>query len=309
MAIYTQPVAKKRLHNKIKYILETYLRSVIDQTNRSFDLPSDFDIKYPNEIIVGQPAIPNNVDIFPTISVVESAANNFRDDVQSTQTDIITLSVISLDYCDEADVGFSGERAKNLLHSAMYTLEKYLPNTDDPIPFRVDCATTAKQQVQRLENNNWLVSSEGELTCYIRYENPWTPTMYSGSLPEKQLPYNVSRFEPDFLTFSTLSGSIVTDITSSLPFNNISNVSISSAALASVEYIGLSLSGSNWLTGSDTFSAINQTQKTVPTINIGSNVIGIPASDISDGDQIIFTFINTALSNRMVSYGISIDIT
>lgn len=305
---YTQPVAKKRFRNKIKYILETYLRSVIDASNDQFDLPNHFQIKYPNTITVGQPAIPANTDIFPSISIVETNSIIPRDNFQNIQTDIVTLSVVSIDYCDEADVGFAGERNSELLESALYTLEKYLPNVDDPLPFRVDINSSVNQGTQRLDNDNWLVSAEGQVTCYLRYEMPWTPTLYSGSLPPVQKPYNVSRFEPDNLIFSVVSGSTVTDIATDLSFNNINSVSVSSGTISSSDYVGLNLSGSNWLTGSDTFTVINQTQKTIPTITTGSNVISIPAASISDGDQIVFTFVNSALSNRMVSYGIDITL-
>jgi hypothetical protein len=277
---------QKRIRDKIRYVLNTYLQPAIDQYNLDTDAGPYDELEFPRGIFIGTPVAdidPQAVDSYPILALYPERSDNIQDDLVNAQTQQAQWTIVASALDDGSSLDRTTEQSSAYINIAAQILENYLPDPPGVASntiWRVDVINTTSRTPQRIpgsENSFWFIATYATIQISVRSAMGWEPTFMPESVP--LAPFVESNFYlSGSSVFGYTSGSSDVDLVTGTQ-NSIVEASMPASITGSIQtYLDM---GATNIPSTSTYTILAQRDNSVHSGTLSGSKVPLAPSAIS----------------------------
>ena len=204
MALSRWAEAQNHIDNKIKFVLETFLKDRLDilRVNTGLDIER---LPDPKTIDVGVNSVGlgggyNATDLFPAIACWSTSSSTTQTEFLQAQDNLTTYSIACVIGSNSADITWAMRSARLLALEALGVLEAHLPDSPGDLLgpqtiYRVDPISSSGARTLPMKTGGLYISAfEVQINVYTRVLQAYDPARAPDELD--QLPHVQSLFDP-----------------------------------------------------------------------------------------------------------------
>lgn len=304
----TSAITHEHINNKLRFVLEHFLASYIDEFNGTYNYGTGTSIVYPKTIDIGVDSIRlaqtgSPIDNLPAINILPVGSTVNILDMGSAQDELLDFDVIALTGSEAGDLTFNSRMSWNLSTMAAQVIEKYLMESPGEDPnlitsiYRCDVIQTfASRNIPVKNTSYFLTATTTRIRVYSRslYGNTSSllPTMY------KPKPAFYSNYLPLAIEGLIDTSSDITFTAEPLAFTTVSGTGAQFSGATT-----LTLTPDTSIADGTVFTITSQTTRAVTTATVTSGTITINLTgSFVLADNVVWTINYVGPSNVMCSY-------